>query len=103
MFLSNDAIIISILIIVNFICGIIGYFIGVFTSKGVYNSPQSFFKQQNRTNTEPLSNNLSIDDKKFVVDIKTDGMERKYDNLGEVKKTEENISNSVNKLKNLKR
>lgn len=99
---SNDAIIISILIIVNFICGMIGYFIGVFTSKGVYNNPQSFFKQQNR-NTEQLSNNLSIDDKKFVVDIKTDGMERKYESLGDVKKTEENISNSVNKLKNLKR
>lgn len=102
MFLSNDAIIISILIIVNFICGLIGYFIGVFTSKGVNNSPQSFFKQQNR-NTEQVSNNLSIDDKKFVVDIKTDGMERKYESLGDVKKTEENISNSVNKLKNLKR
>ena len=102
MSLSNDAIIISVLIIVNFICGIIGYFIGVFASKGVYNSPQSFFKQQNR-NTEQLSNNLSIDDKKFVVDIKTDGMERKYESLGEVKKTEENITNSVNKLKNLKR
>jgi len=100
---SNDAIIISILIAVNLICGFIGYFIGVSTSKGVYNSPQSFFKQQQNRNTEQVSNNLSIDDKKFVVDIKTDGMERKYDNLGDVKQTEENISNAVNKLKNLKR
>lgn len=102
MSLSNDAIVISILIVVNLICGLIGYFIGVFTSKGVYNSPQSFFKQQ-KERKEPLVSNLSIDDKKFVVDIKTDGMERKYDNLGDVKQTEENISNSVNKLKNLKR
>ena len=102
MFLSNDAIIISILIIVNFICGIIGYFIGVFTNKGVYNNPQSFFKQQKNKN-ESVTSNLSIDDKKLVVDIKTDGMERKYESFGDIKKTEENISNSVNKLKNLKR
>jgi len=102
MYLSNDAIIVSILIIINLICGFIGYFIGIFTSRGVYNSPQSFFKQQ-KDRPEKIISNLSIDDKKFVVDIKTDGMERKYDNLGDVKQTTENISNSVNKLKNLKR
>ena len=45
--MTNDVILISLLIIVNILCGIVGYFIGVFTSnKGVYNSPQSFFKQQ---------------------------------------------------------
>lgn len=65
------------------------------------NSPQSFFSKHK--DTAVVSNNLSIDDKKFVVDIKTDGLEKKYNSLGEVKQTQENISNSVNKLKNLKR
>jgi hypothetical protein len=30
-------------------------------------------------------------------------MEKKYESLGEIKKSEENISNSINKLKNMKR
>lgn len=83
---------------------LIGYLFGRFTANNgvITNSPQSFFKHQ-KDQKERIVNNLSIDDKKFVVDIKTDGMERKYDNLGDIKQTEENISNSVNKLKNLKR
>ena len=101
--MTNDVILISLLIIVNILCGIVGYFIGVFTSnKGVYNSPQSFFKQQ-KDQKDRVITNVSIDDKKFVVDIKTDGLERKFDTLGDIKKTDESINNSVNKLKNLKR
>jgi hypothetical protein len=79
----------------------IGYLIGRSINSGVTNnSPQSFFSQNK--NSPVASNSLSIDDKKFVVDIKTDGLEKKYDNLGDIKQTKENISNSVNKLKNLK-
>ena len=45
---------------------------------------------------------ISIDDKKYVVAIDTKGIEKKYDTLGETKQSEENILNSVNKLKNIK-
>jgi hypothetical protein len=80
---------------------IVGYLIGRFTTNnGVNNNLKSFFQNNQK---ETIKHNLSIDDKKIVVDIKTDGLEKKYDKLGDLKTTEDNISNSVNKLKNLKR
>jgi hypothetical protein len=59
----------------------------------------SFFK---KTREEKYKNDISIDNKKVVLDIKTEGLEKKYDSLGDIKKSEENISNSVNKLKKMK-
>jgi hypothetical protein len=82
---------------------LIGYFVGKQSGNGVYNTainkPSSFFdnvKEEKRAK-------VVIDDAKFVTEIKTDGMEKKYENLGEIKKSTENITNSINKLKNLKR
>lgn len=96
--LSNNNILL-IIIIININTFLIGYLLGrlglrVGVSK---DSPRSFFSQYES------NNNLSIDDKKVVVDINTDGLEKKYNTLGDVKKTNDNISDSVNKLKNLKR
>lgn len=98
---NNIVIILIVVIVINTF--FTGYFLGRLKShNGVSNDkPKSFFQQQDATKHE--INTISIDDKKFVVDIKTDGLEKKYDSLGDVKTTEENISNSVNKLKNLKR
>jgi hypothetical protein len=45
---------------------------------------------------------ISIDNSKFVVDIKTDQLEKKYEGLGEIKNSQENIGSSINKLKNMK-
>jgi pectate lyase len=94
------ALIILILIINSFV---VGYLLGRSSNNtGVLNTKtQSFFKQQDSLLKDNSS--IFIDDKKFVVDIKTEGLEKKYDSLGDIKKSEENISNSVNKLKNLKR
>jgi hypothetical protein len=83
---------------------LIGYFIGKQANTGVSNSvvntkPTSFFDKSNQDKKKTLS----IDDTKYVVDIQTSGMEKKYDSLGDIKKSEENISNSINKLKNMKR
>jgi hypothetical protein len=98
---NNIVVILIVVIVINTF--FTGYFLGRFTShNGVYNDkPKSFFKQQDSKKQE--ISDISIDNKKFVVDIKTEGLEKKYDSLGDVKTTEENISNSVNKLKNLKR
>lgn len=46
--------------------------------------------------------NIEIDSRKVVTDIKTDGLEKKYNTLGEVKQSTENIGSSINKLKNLR-
>jgi hypothetical protein len=58
-------------------------------------------KQYN--NDEKCQNKIIIDDRKFVTDISVDGMEKKYNELGNTKLSNDNISESVNKLQNLKR
>lgn len=93
----------STLLVIGVCLFLIGYFIGKQNTVGVSNivnnvKPTSFFNEESKK-----SNVLSIDDTKYVVDIKTSGMEKKYDSLGDIKKSEENISNSINKLKNMKR
>ena len=82
---------------------LIGYFIGKQSADGVYNTainkPSNFFDNIKKAN----KNNLEINDTKFVTEIKTDGMEKKYEALGETKQSTENITESISKLKNLKR
>lgn len=79
---------------------LIGYLLGIRSSSGVYiNTEKGFFdKKENKKIT-----NIAIDDKKIVTKINTDNLEKKYDSLGEKKESQENILESVNKLKNLKR
>lgn len=81
----------------------IGYFVGKRSGNGVYNStinrPNSFFENPK----EEKKTKVVINDTKFVTEIKTDGMEKKYENLGEIKQSTENITDSINKLKNLRK
>ena len=53
--------------------------------------------------SDDIKSTIEIDDRKFVVDVSTAGIEKKYGELGETKVSDENISSSVNKLKGLKR
>lgn len=79
---------------------LIGYLYGAKSGSGVYidNNKGFFGKQENKK-----SNTITIDDKKIVTKINTDNLEKKYDSLGEKKESQENIGESVNKLKNLKK
>jgi hypothetical protein len=52
---------------------------------------------------EETQSKIEIDDRKFVVDVNTSGIEKKYGELGETKVSDENISSSVNKLKGMKK
>ena len=93
----------STLLVIGVCLFLIGYFIGKQSNDGVSNSainkkPTSFFDDIKKENKI-----ISIDDTKYVVDIQTSGMEKKYESLGDIKQSEENISNSINKLKNMKR
>lgn len=95
-------IIIAILIILNCLSFLLGVVLGkLWSISGVttnVNKPKSFLKSSD----ENVSTNISIDDKIYITDIKTDGMVKKYTDLGEVKQSNENISSSVNKLKQMK-
>lgn len=55
------------------------------------------------SNKEQQLGGIAIDERKIVTDIKTDGMQKKYEELGETKTSNEDISGSVNKLKGMKR
>lgn len=71
---------------------------GVLTDS-VYTDNRNVVKN-NIANQKPL---IKIDDTKFVTEIDTKSMEKKFDSLGEVQVSEDNLDQSINKLKNLKR
>lgn len=98
----NNNIIIVLIILIYLNSLFIGFLLGrLYGFGGVSNSTtQSFFTKQKTD--QVVKNNLSIDDKKIVVDIKTDTLEKKYNTLGDVTQKSDDISSSVNKLKNLK-
>lgn len=100
---------ITLLLLFNILFFLTGFILGRITSNGIIlnqdNKPQSFFNQHKNkiANTYNSQPSISIDDTKVVVAIKTDGLEKKYQTLGNTQTSSENISDSVNKLKNLKK
>lgn len=88
------------LLYLNIISFILGYLVSHIKNIIVINNSQTNFKKKLVTSTQ--SSNIEIEEKKYVVNIDTSNMEKKYESLGEVKQTNDNIGNSINKLKNLK-
>ena len=101
--MTNELLLDIVLLILNIFSFSIGLILGkIWSGSSVYQSiekPKSFLQKTNETNKDKVI----IDDKKIVLNIKTDGMEKKYENLGEVKQSSENISSSVDKLKQMKK
>lgn len=96
--LSINDIVIFILLLLNIVCFSIGYLLGKSgTNSTEHKNIKSFFDQEK--NSKPK---IEIDTSKVVTKINTDGMEKKYNSLGETKITTDNVQSSVNKLKNLK-
>ena len=97
-------ILLIVLILLNIVFFFLGYSIGRLNSSQtiVESQPISFFNKS-KSDNDKMINKITIDESKYVTDIKTSGMEKKYENLGETKVSEENIESSINKLKNIKR
>lgn len=94
---------IYLLIILNIIMFVIGYLLGRLntSSPAQVGTPLNYmFKSAHINNS---SKTIEIDDKTFVTAINIDGIEKKYETLGDTKSSTENIELSVNKLKNFKR
>jgi hypothetical protein len=92
------------LIILNILVFFCGYFYGrtqcVATNTiGLVNSKN---KNKSTFQNNDAQQSVSIDERKVVTKISTDNLEKKYDNIGETKKTDDNISSAINKLKNMK-
>lgn len=101
--ISPDAIVVLFLCLT---CLMTGYLFGRLNNShtgvlfsGVSNDNKKIVKD-NIANQKPL---IKIDDTKFVTEIDTGSMEKKFDSLGETVVSEDNLDQSVNKLKNLKR
>ena len=77
----NNNIILLIVVVLIINSFFIGYLFGRFNGhNGVSNNKQKSFFQQQDSKTKEI-NSISIDDKKFVVDIRTEGLEKKYDSF----------------------
>jgi hypothetical protein len=81
-------------------CYIIGYLMGRRVSPaetyGVFKNNKKF------TQSNQIPSAVSIDETKVVTNISTDSLVKKYDELGDKTISNDNISSSVNKLKNMK-
>ena len=98
----NHNYIILLLVLFNIVFFILGYILGKFyNTTNIIEKPNSFLKNNNVNDSRTKI--VDIDEKKMVVPIKTQGLEKKYNTLGDISTTSDNISDSVNKLKNLKR
>lgn len=95
--INKDILLVLIFISVCLLFFCAGYLLGQNRS---YNGVSNTRTTNKKTDNKP--NNISIDDTKYVVDIKTTGLEKKYDKIGETKESSENITGSINKLKQLK-
>lgn len=99
-----EIVIIHALLLLNIISFLLGYLFGYLKNINNFtNHSNSFIKKNNTNNKTINATNIEIDDKKVVVNIDTKGLEKKYDELGDKIISETNISNSINKLKNLKK
>jgi hypothetical protein len=100
--MHNDIIIFILLIISHIITLATGLIMGYILSGNSQNNvgaPASFLKS---TKKPLLNNDISIDEKKVVLDLSTDGMEKKFEDITRPVSIKNDISNSVNKLKNMK-
>lgn len=96
--LSTTDIMIIILVIMNIISFGIGYLLAKLNFGYI-----NIIPNKEHQVVQQVKHNISIDDTKFVTKISTDGMEKKYNCLGETTVIAEDINSSVNKLKNLKK
>jgi hypothetical protein len=96
--------IILFIIISHIFVAIFSVYIGIQIGKSLLSSDsRDSFKPKNKPKeNNNLTNNIKIDDAKVVLDINTKNLTKKFDSLGETKTSSENISSSINKLKNMK-
>lgn len=92
-----------ILITLNIIIFILGYLLGKHTRPIEHNNPVSFLSKNKNIKEASQKVDIDIDERKIVTKINTDNLEKKYDSLAQTQVSQNDIGESINKLKNLKR
>lgn len=82
-------------------CFLIGYLLGKNANHSNYNGVSRGVRTQQIKDIK-TNQSVSIDETKVVTSINTDNLTKKYDELGDKVVSDENISSSINKLKNMK-
>lgn len=91
-----------ILFITNAVFFCLGYIVAKISTPKTVHSINDMVSVTSKKEIRNKSN-IEIDDTKYVSKIKTDGLEKKYEKLGDKQTVENDTISSVNKLKNLKR
>lgn len=88
------------LILTNIVLFTTGFLLGRAnnTVSVVEGKPKSIFDSKK----DKGKTTIQIDDKKIVTNINTNDLEKKYNQLGEQTHSTEDISSTINKLKNMK-
>jgi len=101
--LDNIYILPVVIVVIIIYAFLIGYLIGKKTPHVLDNMKNnSFVFSKQKISDQPQVDAPKIDSTKFVTKIATDNLEKKYNELGDIQTTSENISESVNKLKKKK-
>jgi hypothetical protein len=75
---------------------------GVKSQSITENETESFFSKEKKKKPK-INQDILIDNTTHVVSINTEGLEKKYEEIGNNKTKQENISSSIDKLKTLKK
>lgn len=93
---------IYLIVVLNLICFILGFLAAkLLVFGGVSYNSQATIATPGK-NQEKLTKKVSIDDSKYITNIDTNSLERKYTSIAEETHSEENISSSISKLKQMK-
>lgn len=92
--------IIGIIIVINIISFILGYVFAKNTYN--YNGVSNNINTNRNINILPNKDKIDIDQSKVILDINTDQFQKKYTNIADSQVSNDNIGNSINKLKNIK-
>jgi len=88
----------------NLVFFILGYIVAkIYHSQHNIGSQSNLWVNNRSTNNVKSATKIAIDESKYVTDINLSGIEKKYDELGDTKVSNDQIASSVDKLKNLKR
>lgn len=92
----------AVFIVFSFIFFLLGYLIGRTSSQTNIGGQSNSFKTISAKNNKKL-NEIYIDEKTVVTEIKTDGLEKKYSNIANTVESNQSVTNSIDKLKKLKK
>lgn len=99
----SDLFVISVILCLQTIGSLLSVMIGIYLTKNSnYVGTPSNIKSKNELSSKKENKKLDIDETKVVLNIDTTTLEKKFTNLAEQKTVDSDISDSVNKLKQMK-